>query len=354
MSDDVILLADGGGGERMMGLVRREILSRFAPGGRGELARLGDAARIELVGTIIAFTTDSYVVRPIEFPGGDIGRLAVAGTVNDLACLGARPVALSLALILEEGLPLAQLGRVLDSAARTAAEVGAAVVCGDTKVVERGGRADGLFINTSGIGAIAAGRRLGAEAIRPGDRVLLSGTMGDHGIAVMSRREGLEFESAVASDVAPLWPLAEAILAASPNLRALKDPTRGGLAAAVNELAEAAGPVVEGTSHYRAGVGMRIEESAIPVRPAVEGACEALGLDPLTVANEGKFVVVAPPDEAEAALRAMRNHPLGRDAALVGEVTQAPRRGPRVILRTAIGGERFLEMPYGEDLPRIC
>jgi len=354
MTDDCILLADGGGGERMMGLVRREILSRFAPGGRGELARLGDAARIELAGTIIAFTTDSYVVRPLEFPGGDIGRLAVAGTVNDLACLGARPVALSLALILEEGLPLAQLQRVLDSAARTASEAHVAVVCGDTKVVERGGRADGLFINTSGIGAIAAGRRLGAEAIRPGDRVLLSGTMGDHGIAVMSRREGLEFESAVASDVAPLWPLAEAILAASPNLRALKDPTRGGLAAAVNELAEAAGPVVEGTSHYRAGVGMRIEESAIPVRPAVEGACEALGLDVLSVANEGKFVIVAPAGEAEAALRAMRNHPLGRAAALVGEVTQAPRRGPRVILRTAIGGERFLEMPYGEDLPRIC
>jgi len=341
MTDDCILLADGGGGERMMGLVRREILSRFAPGGRGELARLGDAARIELPGTTIAFTTDSYVVQPLEFPGGDIGRLAVAGTVNDLACLGARPVALSLALILEEGLPLATLRRVLDSAARTAAEVGAAVVCGDTKVVERGG-ADGLFINTSGIGTIAAGRRLGAEAIRPGDRVLLSGTMGDHGIAVMSRREGLEFESAVASDAAPLWSLAEAVLAASPNLRALKDPTRGGLAAAVNELAEAA------------GVGMRLEESAIPVRPAVEGACEALGLDPLTVANEGKFVAVVPADEAEAALQAMRGHALGRAAALVGEVTQAPRRRPRVILHTRIGGERILEMPYGEDLPRIC
>jgi hydrogenase expression/formation protein HypE len=341
MNDDIILLADGGGGERMMGLVRREILSRFAPGGRGELARLGDAARIELAGTIIAFTTDSYVVRPLEFPGGDIGRLAVAGTVNDLACLGARPVALSLALILEEGLRLATLRRVLDSAALAASEAHVAVVCGDTKVVERGG-ADGLFINTSGIGAIAAGRRLGAEAIRPGDQVLLSGTMGDHGIAVMSRREGLEFESAVASDVAPLWSLAEAVLAASPNLRALKDPTRGGLAAAVNELAEAA------------GVGMRIEESAIPVRPAVEGACEALGLDVLSVANEGKFVVVAPAGEAEAVLRAMRNHPLGRDAALVGEVTDAPARGPRVILRTRIGGERILEMPYGEDLPRIC
>ncbi|MCX5648314.1 MAG: hydrogenase expression/formation protein HypE [Planctomycetota bacterium] len=341
MNDEIILLADGGGGERMMGLVRREILSRFAPGGRGELARLGDAARIELAGTIIAFTTDSYVVRPLEFPGGDIGRLAVAGTVNDLACLGARPVALSLALILEEGLPLATLRRVLDSAARTASEAHVAVVCGDTKVVERGG-ADGLFINTSGIGAIAAGRRLGAEAIRPGDRVLLSGTMGDHGIAVMSRREGLEFESAVASDVAPLWPLAEAVLAASPNLRALKDPTRGGLAAAVNELAESA------------GVGMRIEESAIPVRPAVEGACEALGLDVLSVANEGKFVAVVPPDEAEAVLQAMRGHALGCDAALVGEVTDAPARGPRVTLRTAIGGERILEMPYGEDLPRIC
>ncbi|HUW99382.1 MAG TPA: hydrogenase expression/formation protein HypE [Phycisphaerae bacterium] len=341
MSDDIILLADGGGGERMMDLVRREIVSRFAPDGRGELARLADAARIESPGADLAFTTDSYVVRPIEFPGGDIGRLAVAGTVNDLACLGARPLALSLALILEEGLALAVLRRVLDSAALAAREAGAAILCGDTKVVERGS-ADGLFITTSGLGVIAPGRRLGAEAIRPGDKVLLSGTVGDHGIAVMSRREGLKFESAVASDVAPLWSLAEAILAASPNLRALKDPTRGGLAAAVNELADAG------------GVGMLLVESAIPVRPAVEGACEALGLDPLLVANEGKFVVIAPPQEAEAALRAMRSHPLGRDAAIIGEVLEPPRTGPRVTLRTRIGGERVLEMPYGEELPRIC
>jgi len=341
MSDEIILLADGGGGERMMNLVRREILSRVAPEGRGELARLADAARLAAPGGDLAFTTDSYVVRPIEFPGGDIGRLAVAGTVNDLACLGARPLALSLALVLEEGLPLESLRRVLDSAAEAAREAGAPVVCGDTKVVERGS-ADGLFINTSGVGVIAAGRRLGAEAIRPGDKVLLSGTVGDHGIAVMSRREGLRFESAVASDVAPLWGLAEALLAASPNLRALKDPTRGGLAAAVNELADAA------------GVGMLLVESAIPVRPAVAGACEALGLDPLLVANEGKFVVVVPPEEAEATLQAMRAHRLGREAALIGEVLEAPRAGPRVTLRTRIGGERVLEMPYGEELPRIC
>jgi len=347
MPDEVILMADGGGGERMRDLLRREILSRFAPAdASGELARLADAARVELDRGPVAFTTDSYVVRPIEFPGGDIGRLAISGTVNDLSCLGARPLALSLALILEEGLALAVLGRVLDSAAATAREAGVAVVCGDTKVVERGG-ADGMFINTAGIGLITRGRdgearRLGAGQIRPGDRVLVSGTIADHGVAVMSRREGLRFEAAVASDVAPLWPLAERLLAACPNLRALKDPTRGGLAAAVNELAEGA------------GVRMRIREASVPVRPAVAGACDALGLDVLNVANEGKFVVVVPPGEAEAALAAMRGHPLGRGAAEIGEVLPQAPIGPRVTLLTRIGGERVLEMPYGEDLPRIC
>ena len=338
MSDDVILLADGGGGERMMDLVRREILSRFAPGdSSGELSRLADAARLQPEAGPLAFTTDSYVVRPLEFPGGDIGRLAVSGTVNDLACLGARPVALSLALILEEGLDLALLGRVLDSAAAATREAGAAV--------ERGS-ADQMFINTSGVGQIVKGpdgrpRRLGAEAIRAGDRVLVSGTLADHGIAVMSRREGLRFEAAVSSDVAPLWSLAERLLAACPNLRALKDPTRGGLAAAVNELAEAAALRIE------------ISEAAVPVRPAVAGACDVLGLDALNVANEGKFVVIVPAEEADAALAAMRGHPLGREAAAIGEVLAAGP-GPRVTLRTTIGGRRVLEMPYGEDLPRIC
>ncbi len=341
MDDDVILMADGGGGERMLELIRREILARFAPGGRGQLARLFDAAVLDPGPGPIAFTTDSYVVRPLEFPGGNIGRLAVAGTVNDLACAGARPVALSLALILEEGLPLATLRRVLDAAAKAARETGAAVVCGDTKVVEHGS-ADGMYINTAGIGRIETARALGPETIRPGDRVLVSGTLGDHGVAVMSRREGLEFEAAVASDAAPLWPLAEALMNACPNLRALKDPTRGGLAAAVNEMAEAA------------GVGIEIEEAAVPVRPAVAGACEALGLDVLTVANEGKFVVVAPPDEAEAALAAMHAHPLGRAARSIGAVHDAGPPGPRVTLITSIGGRRVLEMPYGEDLPRIC
>ena len=345
MPDDVILMADGGGGERMMELVKREILSRFAPlDPSGELARMADAAYVDVTGPI-AFTTDSYVVRPLEFPGGDIGRLAISGTVNDLSCLGARPRAISLALILEEGLDVALLGRVLDSAAKAAREVGVPVVCGDTKVVERGS-ADKLFINTAGIGEIQRGpdgkpRRLGGFALRAGDRVLVSGTLADHGIAVMSKREGLAFEAAVASDVAPLWPLAERLMAACPNLRALKDPTRGGLAAAVNELAEAA------------GLKIRIDEAAVPVKPAVLGACEALGLDVLNVANEGKFVVVAPADEADAALAAMRGHPLGRDAAVIGEVLPTGS-GPRVTLHTTIGGERVLELPYGEDLPRIC
>ena len=346
MPDDIILLADGGGGERMMTLVRREVLARFASADpSGELARMADAARIEIDHGPLAFTTDSYVVRPLEFPGGDIGRLAISGTVNDLSCLGARPVAISLALILEEGLPLALLGRMLDSAAAAAREVGVPVVCGDTKVVERGS-ADQMFINTAGIGVIQRGpdgrpRRLGAQAVRAGDRVLVSGTLADHGVAVMSRREGLKFEAAVRSDVAPLWPLAERLLAACPGLRVLKDPTRGGLAAAVNEIAEGA------------GLKIRIDESSVPVRPAVAGACDALGLDVLNVANEGKFVVVVAAGEAEAALAAMRGHALGREAAIIGEVLPAAA-GPRVTLRTTIGGERVLEMPYGEDLPRIC
>ncbi len=340
MGEGVILLADGGGGERMRDLIRRHIVERFAPDGTGELPRLGDAACLGPADGELAFTTDSYVVQPVEFAGGDIGRLAVAGTVNDLACVGARPVAMSLALILEEGLELAVLERVLDSAAAAAREAGVPVVCGDTKVVEHR-HADEMYINTSGVGRIG-GRRLRAEAIRPGDAVLVSGTLGDHGIAVMSRREGLRFEAAVESDAAPLWSLAEALLAACPGLRALKDPTRGGLAAAVNELAESA------------DVAMRIEEAAVPVRPAVAGACETLGLDPINVANEGKFVVVVPDAEAEAALVAMRRHPLGGEAAAIGKVRAYDGVGPRVTLRTVIGGERVLEMPYGEDLPRIC
>jgi hydrogenase expression/formation protein HypE len=344
MPDDIIMMADGGGGEKMQDFIRREILSRFAPAdASGELRKLGDAARVEVDGPL-AFTTDSYVVQPLEFPGGDIGRLAISGTVNDLACLGARPVAISMGLILEEGLDLAVLRRVLDSAAAAAREVGVPVVCGDTKVVERGS-ADGMFINTAGIGRILGGRRLGAEAVRPGDKVLVTGTLGDHGVAVMSRREGLKFEAAVASDVAPLWPLAEAILAACPNLRCLKDPTRGGLAAVVNEIAEAA------------RVRIRIDEASVPVRAAVLGACETLGLDVLSVANEGKFVVIVPPDEADAALAAMRGHPLGREAALIGEVlaeAEGRKTSLRVTLRTRIGGERVLELPYGEQLPRIC
>jgi hydrogenase expression/formation protein HypE len=346
MPDDVILLADGGGGERMMDLVKREILGRFASfDPSGELARMADAARVEIERGPLAFTTDSYVVRPLEFPGGDIGRLAISGTVNDLSCLGARPAALSLALIIEEGLCLALLGRLLKSAADTAREVGVPVVCGDTKVVERGS-ADKLFINTAGIGVIQRAsdgrpRRLGAQAIQPGDRVLVTGTMADHGVAVMSKREGLKFEAAVESDVAPLWPLAERLMEACPNLRALKDPTRGGLAAAVNELAEGG------------KVRIRVDETAVPVRPAVAGACDVLGLDVMNVANEGKFVVVVPADEVDAALGALRGHPLGRSATVIGEVLPAGP-GPRVTLRTTIGGERVLEMPYGEDLPRIC
>ena len=337
-SEGKITLGHGSGGAMMQQLIAEELL----PALPGQLPdALEDAATFSLPAQRLAFTTDSFTVKPLIFPGGDIGSLAVHGTVNDLAMRGAMPRFLSLGLIIEEGLSMDLLRRIVRSAGEAARNCDVGIVAGDTKVVERGS-ADGLFINTSGVGLIQEGRRLGAEAIRPGDAVLVSGTLADHGVAVMSRREGLAFEAAVASDVAPLWPLAERLLAASPHLRALKDPTRGGLAAAVNELAEAA------------GVGMRIEEARVPVRPAVAGACDVLGLDVLTVANEGKFVVVVPADEAEAALEAMRGHPLGREAARIGEVLPAPARGPRVTLRTRIGGERVLEMPYGEDLPRIC
>jgi hydrogenase expression/formation protein HypE len=287
----------------------------------------------------LAFTTDAFVVRLLFFPGGDIGRLAVNGTVNDLAVGGARPLYLSAAFILEEGLPLADLRRLVDSMREACREAGVMLATGDTKVVDRG-KGDGVFITTSGIGLVPEGRRLSIHAARPGDRILVSGTLGDHGIAIMSVREGLEFETVLESDTAPLHGLAEVILEACPRTRCMRDPTRGGLSSTLNELADAS------------SVGVALDEAAIPIRAEVHAACEMLGLDPLYVANEGKLIAVVPPEDAGRVLDAMKDHPLGRDAAIVGTVV--PNHSGMVILRSRVGGERVVTLLAGEQLPRIC
>jgi hydrogenase expression/formation protein HypE len=339
---DHILLGHGSGGQLTAELLQRVFLPGFA---NDVLGALEDQATVSLgVGNgvkspRVAFTTDSFVVRPLFFPGGDIGRLAVHGTVNDLAVGGARPLHLSAAFILEEGLALADLRRIVASMHVACREAGVALVTGDTKVVDRG-KGDGVFITTSGIGVVPEGRSLSIHAARPGDRVLVSGTIGDHGIAIMSVREGLEFETVLESDTAPLNGLSEAILEACPRTRCMRDPTRGGLSSVVNELAAAS------------RVGVVLDESAIPLRPEVRGACEMLGLDPLYVANEGKLIAVVPPEDAGRALGAMRAHPLGTDAALIGEVVDD--HPGMVILRSRVGGERVVTLLAGEQLPRIC
>jgi len=335
--DAQVVLGHGSGGRMMHDLIRRVF---YACLDNPALARGDDAAVLTFPGPgELAFTTDSHVVTPLFFPGGDIGRLAVCGTVNDLAVVGARPLWLSAGFILEEGLPLADLERVVVSMKRAAEEAGVTVVAGDTKVVERG-KADGLFINTSGVGWIPPGRRVGGALARPGDAVLVSGSLGDHGIAVLAARGGLAFEAQVESDMAPLNSLVEGLFAAAPSIHVLRDPTRGGLATTLNEIAR------------QSGVCIQLEEAAIPVRPAVQAACEMLGFDPLYVANEGKLVAILPEAAAPEALRAMQASPLGRDACLVGRVVQAP--AARVLMKTAIGGTRVVDMLAGEMLPRIC
>ncbi len=333
---DEILMGHGSGGRLTAQLVEELIVPAFR---NPALERLDDAALVESDGARLAFTTDSYVVTPIFFRGGDIGELAVNGTINDLAVSGARPLALSLAFILEEGLPLHDLRRVIESARAAAARAGVPIVTGDTKVVGRGS-ADKLFINTSGIGAVPRGRARGAREVRPGDAILVSGTMGDHGVAILSQRLGLELDGALASDTAPLHELAAAALAAAPRLHAMRDPTRGGLAATLVEIAT------------RQALGIEIDERAIPVSDEVRGACEILGLDPLLVANEGKMVLFVGEPDADALLAALRAHPLGRAAARIGRVTDA--HAGVVTVATAIGGERLLELPFAEALPRIC
>ena len=288
----------------------------------------------------MVMTTDGYVVSPLFFPGGDIGSLAVHGTINDVAMGGARPVALSASFIIEEGFPLADLQRIARSMGEAAREAGVPIVTGDTKVVERG-KADGVFISTAGIGVVADGLELGGHLARPGDRIIVSGSIGDHGVAIMSSRENLTFETAILSDSAALHGLTEVMIAASgPSLRLMRDPTRGGLAATLNEVAN------------QSKVGIRIEEDALPIKAEVAAACEFLGLDPLNVANEGKLIAVVAPDAAEAIVAAMRAHPLGRDAAIIGEVIEDDQCF--VQMTTAFGGGRIVDWLSGEQLPRIC
>ncbi len=332
-----VQMAHGGGGKLMQRLIEELIVPAFA---NDQLARLHDGAVLAVGGARLAFTTDSFVVRPLFFPGGDIGSLAVHGTVNDLAMCGARPLALSCGLILEEGLEMAVLARVVESMRRAAAAAGVSIVTGDTKVVDRG-KGDGIYINTTGVGLVAHGVEIDPRRASPGDAVLFSGSLAEHGVAILSVREGLEFESPIESDSAALHGLVADLLARlGPDVHVLRDATRGGAASVAQEIAAAA------------GVGIRLDERAIPILEPVRGACELLGLDPLYVANEGKLVAVVAREAAGDALAALRAHPLGARAAIVGEVT-ATGAG-RVVLRSSIGGERILDRLTGEQLPRIC
>ncbi len=332
-----VLMAHGSGGTLSRDLVRDLFVAHL---GNPILDDQGDSALLPVDGATLAFTTDGYVISPLFFPGGDIGRLAVCGTVNDLAVAGAEPRYLSAGFILEEGLPLETLERVVASMAETARSAGVCIVTGDTKVVEHGA-ADGLFITTAGVGLVPAGRSLSTANLRRGDRILVSGTMGDHGLAVMMGREGLALRSSLTSDCAPLNGLIAALLAACPSgVRAMRDPTRGGLASTLNEWAQAA------------GVGITVEQTSIPVREEVRAACELLGLDPLYAANEGKVVAGVSPEYTDGALAALRAHPFGRAAAIIGEVTTA--HAGRVVMRTPLGAHRLLDMLSGDQLPRIC
>ena len=338
---DQIVMGHGSGGKMTQELIQRIFYPYLnsAPLAEGnDFARLSLLAAAGLQGTL-AVSTDSHIVTPLFFPGGDIGKLSVCGTVNDVAMSGAAPLFLTAGFILEEGLPVETLQRALISMQSAASEAGVQFVAGDTKVAERG-KVDGLYITTTGIGWVPAGRKIGGEMAQPGDAVLISGTIGDHGIAVLGARGELGFETGVQSDVAPLNGLIADVLAAAPNTHVLRDPTRGGLATTLNEIA------------MQSGTSILLEEKAVPVLPAVQAACEMLGFDPLYVANEGKVIVIVPENEAEAALAAMHSHPYGKNAAQIGRVQADPPK--RVLMRTLIGGTRVLDVLAGEMLPRIC
>ncbi len=339
LRDEKITLSHGSGGKSTHNLIE----GVFAPAFSNPLLDpMDDAATFAIEGTgqRMAFTTDTYVVNPLFFPGGDIGKLAVHGTVNDLAMAGAVPLYLSAGFILEEGFPIADLRRIVDSMAAAAAEAGVSIVTGDTKVVQRG-KADGVFINTAGVGVIRSLWPIGQTRLQPGDKVILSGPIGDHGIAIMLAREALDIETDVQSDTAPLHSLVATLLeAAGDGVHCLKDPTRGGVATSLNEMA------------LGSEVSIGLDEPAIPIHAGVRGACEILGLDPLTIANEGKLLAIVAPEKAARALAAMRAHPLGRESAIIGTVQAEPPG--MVFLRTDIGGTRMLDMLVGDPLPRIC
>ena len=330
---DRIALGHGSGGKMMHELIREHFQPAFGTEGAG------DSAIVAVPSGRLAFTTDSYVVTPIFFPGGNIGDLAVNGTVNDLAVSGAEPLYLTAGFVIEEGFPLDDLQRIVASMARTARKAGVRIVAGDTKVVNRG-KADGIFVNTSGIGVMPAGRRIDPALIRPGDKVVLSGAIGSHGVSVMAERNGLTFDPPVVSDTQALNGLVQAMYGASQEIRFMRDPTRGGLATTLKEAALAS------------GLCIRIAEPSIPVPPGVQGACSLLGLDPLLVANEGILIAVVKASDAGAVAAAMRRHEFGQDAAIIGVVSEEPAGA--VLLETAIGGTRIIDMLQGEQLPRIC
>jgi hydrogenase expression/formation protein HypE len=333
---DQIVLGHGSGGKLTAQLIERVFLPAFS---NPLLDKLGDQAMLEVNGSRLAFTTDAFVVTPIFFPGGDIGRLAVNGTINDLAMSGARPLYLAAAFILEEGLSTEELRRIVQSMSEAANDAGVQLVAGDTKVVNRG-KGDKIFISTTGIGVMEKPVNISADGARPGDKIILSGYIGDHGMAILSQRENLEFEGVIASDCAALHKLVDDILEVTLEIHCLRDPTRGGVATVLNEIAT------------RSKVGMLIRETELPVRDTVRGACEILGLDPLYVANEGKLVAAVGPESADAVLERMQQNPLGRDTRIIGEVV-ADHPG-MVLMATEIGGTRVLDTLFGEQLPRIC
>lgn len=336
-----VTMAHGGGGKAMRDLIDDVFIRAFD---NKTLATMEDQARLSLVdlvaqGDRLAVTTDSYVIHPLRFPGGDIGKLAICGTINDLAVGGAKPLYLSCAVVIEEGLDVQTLREIASSMARTATAAGVSIVTGDTKVVDKGA-CDKLFINTTGIGVIRKGIELGVNRVRPGDAILVNGLLGDHGAAILNARGDMSLSTHLESDCAALHGLIEVMLRAAPGIRFLRDATRGGIATVLNEVAEAS------------QVGIDIHESLTPLRDEVRAFCEILGLDPLYLANEGKLVCAVPPDQAEGALAAMRNHPLGRNSALIGHAT-GDRPG-RVVMHTVFGGHRIVDMLVGEQLPRIC
>ncbi len=335
--NDKILLAHGGGGQLMDDLIHRHILSSLR---NDTLAELGDSAKLTLDSRSLCFTTDSYVVKPLFFEGGNIGKLAVCGTVNDLAVSGAKPVALSLSFIIEDGFEMSLLDKILESIGETARHSGVDIVTGDTKTVESGA-ADGIFINTAGIGVRLDGVDLGFRNIAAGDKIIINGTIGDHGMTIISQREDIKFQSQLRSDCAPLAGITCRLLEKVGGVKFMRDPTRGGLAATLNEISR-------GT-----GLSVLVNEVDIPIKPAVQAAADMLGFDVLNIANEGKFIAVVSSESADDCLAVCRGHELGKEAGIIGEIVET-RDIPLVEMRTRIGGRRIVQMPYGRELPRIC